>query len=98
MTDSKKDSGTKLTQANEEQSNITLLPPPSKKIALHNPNEVRREMCDVYRSMKTAAIAPADGTKLVYVLGEILKAYKVHVQDEKLEAIEIAMKIREQLK
>ena len=96
MTDSKKE----LVQVDEseEESNVTLLPVKSKKIDLHNPSAIRREMANVYRDMRADKIPVADGSRFVYTLDILMKAYKVAVLDERIQAIETAMKIREQLK
>ena len=79
-----------------DESNITLLPQKAKKIDLHNAHSIRREMASVYRDVKAGKIDPTIGTKLIYMLDANLKAYKVAVQDDQIERIQIALKIRDQ--
>lgn len=50
-----------------------VLPTRNKKIDLSTVNDVRLEMANVYRGMKSGSIEASDGTKLVYVLGAIGK-------------------------
>ena len=50
-----------------------VLPTPAKKIDLATINDVRLEMASVYRGMKSGSVEAGDGTKLVYVLGQIGK-------------------------
>lgn len=50
-----------------------ILPNPVKKIDLATINDVRLEMASVYRGMKSGSFETSDGTKLVYVLGQIGK-------------------------
>lgn len=85
MTDSKKE----LAQVHEsaEESNVTLLPTKLKKIDLHNPSAIRREMANVYRDMRADRIPVADGTKFVYTLDILMKTYKVAVLDERIQLL-----------
>ena len=46
------------------------------RIDLYNPTEIRREMGKVYRDMRIGKIPAQDGTRLVYVLDMIRKAYE----------------------
>jgi hypothetical protein len=59
-----------------------ILRTPTKKIDLATINDVRLEMASVYRGMKSGSVEASDGTKLVYVLGQIGKmiAEKQYVQ------------------
>jgi hypothetical protein len=59
-----------------------ILTTPTKKIDLATINDVRLEMASVYRGMKSGSVEASDGTKLVYVLGQIGKmiAEKQYVQ------------------
>ena len=55
-----------------------ILPTPSKKIDLATINDVRLEMASVYRAMKGGSIEAGDGSRLVYVLGQIGKMIELH--------------------
>ncbi len=55
-----------------------VLPTPIKKIDLATINDVRLEMASVYRGMKSGAIETSDGSRLVYVLGQIGKMIELH--------------------
>jgi hypothetical protein len=51
-------------------------------------------MARVYRSMKEAKIATQDGTRLVYVLGQIGKMIEVYDIQKRLEGLERALGTR----
>ena len=63
-------------------------PTPSKKIDLASINDVRLEMACVYRSMKSGSVETSDGTKLVYVLGQIGRMITDHDFEKRIEALE----------
>ena len=64
------------------------------RIDLYNPTEIRREMGKVYRDMRTGKIPAQDGTRLVYVLDMIRKAYETDILQERITLIEQALKMR----
>lgn len=64
------------------------------RIDLYNPTEIRREMGKVYRDMRTGKIPAQDGTRLVYVLDMIRKAYETDLLQERITLIEQALKMR----
>ena len=64
------------------------------RIDLYNPTEIRREMGKVYRDMRTGKIPAQDGTRLVYVLDMIRKAYETEILQERITLIEQALKMR----
>ena len=76
----------------DEQGNA--LDPHPPKIALHDAGSIRRELCAVYRDMRTGKIDPADGTKFIYALDAIRKAHEAEVIGERLEIMELTMKQR----
>ena len=49
-----------------------------KKIDLSTINDVRLEMANVYRKMSAGNIETSDGSRLVYVLGQIGKMIELH--------------------
>lgn len=79
-----------------EKFNVELLeaeedflpPTPIPKIDLHDAHAIRREMASVYRDMRAKNIEPQEGTRLVYVLDMLRKAYETSVLQERLEAVE----------
>lgn len=64
------------------------------RIDLFNPTEIRREMGKVYRDMRTGKIPAQDGTRLVYVLDMIRKAYETDILLERITLIEQTLKMR----
>ena len=67
---------------------------PPIRIDLYNPTEIRREMGKVYRDMRTGKIPAQDGTRLVYVLDMIRKAYETDILQERITLIEQTLKMR----
>jgi hypothetical protein len=65
-----------------------ILPTPSKKIDLATINDVRLEMASVYRAMKGGSIEAGDGSRLVYVLGQIGKMIELHDIEKRVEQLE----------
>ena len=51
-------------------------------------------MCWVYRDMRTGKIPTQDGTRLVYALDMIRKAYETEVLKERITLIEQTLKTR----
>lgn len=51
-------------------------------------------MGKVYRDMRTGKIPAQDGTRLVYVLDMIRKAYETDILQERITLIEQALKMR----
>jgi hypothetical protein len=66
---------------------ITVLPTPSR-IDLKTIDDVRVECARVYRDMRANRIEMADGTKLVYVLGQLGKLIEAGEYEKRLEALE----------
>ena len=64
-----------------------VLPTP-KGIKLKTIDDVRVEMASVYRGMKGGTIESSDGTKLVYVLGQIGKMIESHDIEKRIELLE----------
>ncbi len=65
-----------------------VLPTRTKKVDLRSIDDVRLEMANVYRRMKSGEIETSDGTKLVYVLGQIGKMIEVHDIEKRIELLE----------
>jgi hypothetical protein len=63
---------------------------PTPRINLSTSEDIRREMAKVYRETRSNKIMPANGTKLVYMLINILKAYEVTEIEKRLTDLELA--------
>ncbi len=64
------------------------LDPTPVKIDLKTIDDVRLEMAKVYRDMKGGRIETSDGTKLVYVLGQIGKMIELYDIENRLTLLE----------
>ena len=71
---------------NPNKSNEEVEPTP--RLNLNNLDGVRREMSRVYRDMRDGSLASQDGTRLVYVLGELRKLFEVCALEKKLIELE----------
>ena len=63
-----------------------LTPPPT--IHLKTADDVRLEMAKVYRDMRQGRVEMADGTKLAYVLTQLIKAIETGIIEARMEALE----------
>ena len=66
------------------------LDPTPREIKLKTADDVRLEMARVYRDMKGSRVDMADGTKLVYVLGQIGKMIELSEFERRIELLERA--------
>jgi len=60
------------------------------RINLATSEDIRREMAKVYRETRFNKILPNNGSKLVYILTNILKAYEVTEIEKRLVDLEKA--------
>lgn len=67
-----------------------VLGDPTPRINLATSDDIRREMAKVYRETRSNKILPSNGTKLVYMLINILKAYEVTEIEKRLADLELA--------
>jgi hypothetical protein len=67
-----------------------ILEDPSPRINLSTSEDIRREMARVYRETRCNKILPSNGTKLVFMLMSILKAYEVSEMEQRLVDLELA--------
>ena len=67
-----------------------VLNDPTPRINLATSEDIRREMAKVYRETRCNKIMPSNGTKLVYMLINILKAYEVTELEKRLTDLELA--------
>ncbi len=68
---------------------VEILDDPPPRINLSTAEDIRREMARVYRDSRMNNIASAEGTKLIYMLSQILKAHEVFVLEKKLSELEL---------
>ena len=67
-----------------------ILDDPLPRINLSTSDDIRREMARVYRETRFNKILPNNGTKLVYMLINILKAYESTEIEKRLLELEKA--------
>ena len=79
---------TKFLPATEDTSEV--LEGPTPRINLATSEDIRREMAKVYRETRFNKILPSNGTKLVYMLINILKAYETTEIEKRLTDLELA--------
>ena len=71
-------------------TNTEILEDPSPRINLSTSDDIRREMARVYRETRLNKILPNNGTKLVYMLTNILRAYESTEIEKRLVELEKA--------
>lgn len=71
-------------------TNTEILEEPTPRINLSTSDDIRREMARVYRETRFNKILPSNGTKLVYMLTNILKAYESTEIEKRLIDLEKA--------
>ncbi|KXW57527.1 hypothetical protein FEMY_19510 [Ferrovum myxofaciens] len=76
---------------------VELVPTPAHPIRLHTLDDIRLEMAKVYRGMRSGSIDPQDGTRLAFVLGQMVRLFEQSAQDRRLEAIEQTLNQRKKL-
>jgi hypothetical protein len=67
-----------------------IIEDPLPRINLSTSEDIRREMAKVYRETRFNKILPNNGSKLVYMLTNILKAYEVAEIEKRLVELEKA--------
>ena len=63
---------------------------PTPRINLSTSEDIRREMAKVYRDSRLQKILPSEGTKLVFMLSQILKAHELYIIEKKLSELELS--------
>jgi len=72
------------------QVSTEFIDDPTPRINLSTSEDIRREMARVYRETRCSKILPSNGTKLVYMLINILKAYEITELEKRLKDLELA--------
>lgn len=67
-----------------------LHPIPPQKVRLHTVDDLRLEMARVYNDTRAGRLETAEGTKLAYVLGQMVRVFELAVIEKRIEALEIA--------
>jgi hypothetical protein len=70
--------------------NIDKTDIPTPRINLSTCDDVRLEMSRVYRDARLGSIMASDGTKLVFILSQILRAFEIIDFDKRLKSVERA--------
>jgi hypothetical protein len=70
-------------------TNTEVVNDPTPRINLATSEDIRREMAKVYRETRCNKIMPSNGTKLVFMLMSILKAYEVSEMEKRLTDLEL---------
>lgn len=68
------------------KTEVELCPYP--RINLSTSEDIRREMARIYRETRSKKISAAEGTKLIYMLAQILRAHEVYSLEKRLINIE----------
>lgn len=71
-------------------TNTEILNDYTPRINLSTSDDIRREMARVYRGTRLNKISPVNGTKLVYILTSILRAYESSEIEKRLIDLEKA--------
>lgn len=71
---------------------ITIVEEDTPRINLSTVEDVRREMAKVYRDSRAHKIMPSEGTKLIFMLTQILKAHELYIIEKKLLELELSHK------
>ena len=84
---SKANSAAENQPATIDGATLRVIPTP-QTIHLKTADDVRLEMGKVYREMRTSKLPMEDGTKLVYVLGQLCRIIEVSEVQKRIEAVE----------
>jgi hypothetical protein len=71
-----------------------IIEDPTPRINLATSEDIRREMAKVYRESRLQKIMPSEGTKLIFMLTQILKAHELYIIEKKLLELELSHKRR----
>jgi hypothetical protein len=71
------------------QATVDICDSTSPRINLATSEDIRREMAKVYRETRFDKISPTNGTKLVYMLSQLLKAHEIFILEKKVSELEL---------
>ncbi|CAZ89353.1 conserved hypothetical protein [Thiomonas arsenitoxydans] len=66
-----------------------LDPIPRQKVRLHTVDDLRLEMGRVYNDMRAGRLESGEGTKLAYVLGQMVRVFELAVIEKRIDALEM---------
>jgi hypothetical protein len=66
-----------------------LDPAPRQKVRLHTIDDLRLEMGKVYNDMRSGKLESNEGTKLAYVLGQMVKVFELTAIERRIDALEM---------
>lgn len=82
------------SEITENGAVVQLVQSPTPLIRLHTLDDLRLEMARVYREMRARTIDPGEGTKLAYVLGQMVQLFELSKQQQRIETIESTLNLR----
>ena len=65
-----------------------VLPTPARRIDLKTIRQARREMSAVYRDVRCGRLESSEGTRLVYMLGQIARLIELGDLERRLDRLE----------
>ena len=72
-----------------------LDPPPQRgRVRLHTIDDIRLELGKVYSDMRAGLLDPSDGTKLAFVLGQMVRIFETRELEQRTEALERALRLQ----
>lgn len=77
-----------MAKTNATHTGQVLTLPPIPRLELSTINAVRVEMARLYREAKAGRIAPADASRLAFILGQVGKLIEVGSLEARLNALE----------
>ena len=67
-----------------------LDPTPRQKVRLHTIDDLRLEMGRVYNDMRAGRLESGEGTKLAFVLGQMVKLFELSAIERRIDALEVS--------
>ena len=68
--------------------------PRRDRVRLHTIDDIRLELGKVYNDMRDGTLDPGDGTKLAYVLGQMVRIFETRELEQRTEALERALRLQ----
>ena len=68
--------------------------PRRDRVRLHTIDDIRLELGKVYNDMRAGMLDPSDGTKLAYVLGQMVRIFETRELEQRTEALERALRLQ----
>ena len=66
--------------------------PRRDRVRLSTIDDIRLELGKVYNDMRAGMLDPGDGTKLAYVLGQMVRIFETRELEQRTEALERALR------